>query len=273
MIKKTVVLSILGLFFSTVIFAAEQPIGTVLASRGNVKVEAEGKHARSLSRGSSIFLKETIVTKDKSRVQIRLQDGTIITLQPDTRYQVEELNLDSKNNKNSRYVGRLVEGTLVNLSGSGTRSNHIVKTNVVTIAARGTYFQVKSQSKKLQDRKKQTRAPVICKGDLLMEAGETFVMDGELEVSSGSNRLCNIAAHDLENNKCAWEAIGCFDNRGEFLFNPSQVNTPTSDRSELKSGSIGRSTPETEISPKTEQNIYSEQQIREDNEQPPHGDW
>ena len=253
MLKKILFLSSLALFCGTEISAAEQPIGIVLASGGEVK--AEGKQTRSLSRGSSIFLKETIVTRANSRIQIRFNDGTVVTLEPNTRYQTETLNLDAKNNRNNSYVGKLLEGTLVNLSGSGTRSNHMVKTNVVTIAARGTYFEVTSRSKKLKNhlpgnREKQLQVPTICK-DLLMETGATFVMDGELEVSSKGNMLCNITANDPDNNNCAWEAMGCFDNRGEFLFTPPRGNPPVSDRRD----GVERNVPEKELSPQVELNV------------------
>jgi hypothetical protein len=267
MVKKILMPLSLALVFSMETFAAEKPIGIVIASRGQVKVE--GIQARTLSRGKPIFLKEIIATKDKSRIQIRLNDGTIVTLEPNTRYQMETFILDSKNNKNNSYVGKLIEGTLVNLSGNGTKDNHIIKTNVVTIAARGTYFEIKSRSKKLKDylpkdRKKQQKAPTICK-DLLMETGETFVMDGELEISSKGNKLCHIAANDPNNNNCTWEAIGCFNDKGEFLFTPSPINTPEPDRRD----GMEREIPETELSPQpelnaqTEQDIYYEEQVGE----------
>lgn len=253
MFKKILFISLLALFYSIEIFAAGQPIGIVLASGGDVK--AEGEQTRSLSRGSSIFLMETIVTNDKSRIQIRLNDGTIVTLEPNTRYQIETFNLDSKNNGNNSYVGKLLEGTLVNLSGNGTKNNHIIKTNVVTIAARGTYFEVKSKSKKLKnylakDLKKPPKIPTNCT-NLFMETGETFVMNGELAISSKGNTLCDIAANDPNNNNCAWEAIGCFNNRGEFLFHPSQISVPTSNHR----NDVERNIPEKELSPQTDSNI------------------
>ncbi|HBS51458.1 MAG TPA: hypothetical protein DEA62_00455 [Coxiellaceae bacterium] len=122
------------------------PVGTVVAAQGKVYAQNKAGVKRLLQRRSEFYLHEIIMTQDKdSNAQLRLKDDTIITLKPNTKYAVNEFNLDAKNPKNNRYVANLVEGALISLSGQGknnkAQDNHLLKTPVITIAIRGTAFE------------------------------------------------------------------------------------------------------------------------------------
>ncbi len=120
-------------------------VGTVIMAKGEVGViDGKDQFKRMLNRKSEFFLNDIIATKVGSFAQLKLADDTLISLQPNTKYLVKEFNLDSKNPKNNRYVGRLVEGALSCLSGQGknsTHDNHILETPLISMAIRGTFYE------------------------------------------------------------------------------------------------------------------------------------
>ena len=149
--KKVILFMLLSVISAVGFAASSGPVGAVIITKGNVFV-LSGTSKRQLQRKSEIYLNELITTDIGGYAQLRLNDGTILSLNPDTKYAVDEFNLDKNNPKNNRYVGRLIQGALVSLSSQGkdtTHSNHIVKTPIVTISIRGTLFATGFLAKKL----------------------------------------------------------------------------------------------------------------------------
>lgn len=131
-------------FFIWLEAAAVDSVGTVIAVRGTVYAENKVGVKRSLQRRSKFYLYETIKTQENSQAQLKLKDDTLISLKPHTGYFVSVFKVDKKNAKNNRYIGNLVEGVLISMSGQGENSSHahhVLKTPVVTIAVRGTLFE------------------------------------------------------------------------------------------------------------------------------------
>lgn len=206
-------------------FATSQSVATVITSKGDVQVINGGKK-RSLARKSEIFLKEVIATKDDSYAQLRIHDGTLVSIKPNTEYSIDEFNLDKKNPKNNKFVGKLIEGALISLSSrdkNSSHNNHTVKTPVVSIAIRGTMFEVNSKTTKVDKdqltklRKNQKTFPE-CR-DVHMNVGFTHVLDGALKVNGKDGEFCDISADDPTNNSCSWKAFSCFQNN-KFTYTP-----------------------------------------------------
>ncbi len=219
---KNILISLV-LLIPTTLWAA-QDVGMVIMSRGDVRTE-NSKESRPLKRKSRIFLKDTIITKKDSQAQLRINDGTIISIKPNTKYSVDEFNLDKKNPRNNKYVGKIIEGALISLSSRGedtTHRNHTIKTPVVSIAIRGTLFELNSKTAKatqaeLKNSQNAKQALLAC-NDVFANSGSTVVLDGALEVKDSKGKvICDISAHG-PNNSCSWTTLGCFR---------SEVFTPT----------------------------------------------
>ena len=124
------------------IFAAD-PIGRVLATDGTVKATGGENPDRSLSKGSDIFVEETIIVGLDSRAQIRFIDGTLLNLIPETEYRVDSYRYKSAFLKDQA-SSQLVKGGFRLLSGSIAKKNpggFEVNTPVATIGLRGTMVE------------------------------------------------------------------------------------------------------------------------------------
>jgi len=259
MIRKMSFLVGVILFFVGVNAIAAEAVGTIIASRGKVYVAGNnGAVKRSLHRKSKIYLKEMVVTNKDSAVQLRLRDDTIISLRPNTKYAVNEFVFDKKEPENNRYLGELIEGVLVSLSGQGKNSeydNHLLKTPVVTIAIRGTFYEAgikikdfkkskfakrdnnveetdsnkkldlkksndieEADSNKKLDLKKSNDIEEADSNDNTVSIGWIQVADGELNVSAGDNSF-SLYSEDKNSNACVYKAVGNLDDEKEFVLN------------------------------------------------------
>lgn len=202
MIRKMMLLTmIFVLFIGTDVIAADS-IGNVIAAQGKIYATNEdGGVTRSLGRHSEFYLREVIATKGNSVAQLQLKDGTIISLKQNTRYTVREFNLDAKNPRNNRYVGKLIDGVILSLSGQGKNStyrNHILRTPAVTISARGTFYEAGLKVKML-DKKKGTLGKGL--------VGWVHVTDGKLNIATRKG-FFDITARDSSSNSCVYIAVG-----------------------------------------------------------------
>lgn len=142
---KRIGLFIFSFFLLVASAVAEHgPVGDVIAVRGKVfATNVTGAVKRTLKRHSEFYVGEIIVTKDNSAAQLNLIDGTIISLRPNTKYAVNEFILDKNNPSKNRYVGKLMEGVLISMSGQGqnsTNKNHYLRTPAVTAAIKGAFY-------------------------------------------------------------------------------------------------------------------------------------
>lgn len=258
MIRKMVFLfMMLGSCFSCAVMAVSN-IGIIIATKGTVyAVNKDGQ--RLLQRGSSIFLGDMITTQNDSAAQLRLNDDTIVSVKPGTKYSVSTFNLDVKEPKNNKYVGNLVEGVLVSLSGQGknsTHNNHALKTPVVTIAIRGTLFESgfkpnkQKQGKNLAGDKKigevKARSDYQKSMDISRSISWVGVSDGKVRVAS-RDQMFDLSARSADNNACFIRDVGLGVNISPMSREKMQVmvdlagNNPSvlSVNSEANSAEIG----------------------------------
>ena len=130
---------------------AAQQIGLVLAVRGKVYAQLGAEKERVLQRRSPVFLKDKIISQKDGFAQIRLNDDSLLSIQPDTIFSVETFHFDPKKIKDSAYVGKLVKGALINLSGKGNPDNYKLQGPLSIIAFRGTgvNFRVKGKQEQV----------------------------------------------------------------------------------------------------------------------------
>jgi hypothetical protein len=115
--QAKIILLLIVFIFPLSAIAAEK-IGMVLAIRGYVYAQSKSLVQRRLRRLSPIFLQDTIITKNNGWAQIRLLDGGLITINSGTAFLIEKFRYGKKA-KNNQFAGKLIRGTLVNLSSPG----------------------------------------------------------------------------------------------------------------------------------------------------------
>ena len=217
-----VLLMLVGIALAMPMQSSTKVVGTVIASRGEVMGIADSGKSRLLKRRSEVLLGETIVTKESGYLQFRLKDGTLISIKPNTKYVVEEFQLDPTNAANNKYVGRLLEGVLISLSGRGessTHRNHIVKTPVVSIAIRGTMFEVSANTTKLAgaelEKYHRTHQDVFsrCGSRVHLHKGTTVVMEGALRITDSKGQKLKDLRASTADSSYDWAMLGCEGNR------------------------------------------------------------
>jgi hypothetical protein len=152
--------------------AATQPtIGEVVSAQGQVTAIDIVNQERILQRHSTIYLHDRVVTGQASKAQIRLHDDSIIIVQPASEFHVSEFSFNKGSPDNSKYVGNIVKGALINISGQGETKNYQLRSSLTTIAFRGTGLATK----------------LISKGTALTNQ-EVYVFEGSVTV----NNRCDI---------------------------------------------------------------------------------
>lgn len=136
----------IGILLSTFVTTcfAQSAANVVFASGAAVVVAKDGQ-ARPVVRGGEIAAGETIDTAD-GRVQLRFLDGASMSLQPSTRFRVDDYRFSAQGSKagdDDRGFFSLLKGgfrTITGLIGKERRAQYRVDTVVATIGIRGTDY-------------------------------------------------------------------------------------------------------------------------------------
>ncbi len=113
--------------------------GTVVA------VTATGSQ-RPLGKGSALESGDTIRTSDGARAQIRFTDGSMLSLQPQTEFRIDDYRFEGKSDGGERGFFSLIKGglrTITGLVGRTNRDSYRISTSVATIGIRGTEYAVR----------------------------------------------------------------------------------------------------------------------------------
>ncbi|CAL7962617.1 hypothetical protein GAMM_30100 [Gammaproteobacteria bacterium] len=147
MVIQRLVLIFSGLslcIYGCLVVAATQPsIGEVVSAQGLVAAIDQANQTRSLQRHATIYLHDRIVTQQDSKAQLRLQDDSVIVVQPASEFYVSEFSFSRSAPGNSKYVGNIVKGALINISGQGETKNYRLHSPLTTITFRGTGLATK----------------------------------------------------------------------------------------------------------------------------------
>ena len=134
--KKVFFLLLLSI---TMTFAS---IGTIMASKGDATVKRAQKEL-PITNGMDIFKGDEIITQKKTRVQVMLNDDTVITIGPESAFSFLEYFFDGTKKsiiqmQAHRGFFRSVTGRI----GKVAHENYKVKTQLATIGIRGTDYSV-----------------------------------------------------------------------------------------------------------------------------------
>lgn len=119
--------------------------GRVLVVAGTASVERAGQ-LTPLVAGASVESGDTLTVGDKSTLQVRFTDESVVALRANSQFKIENYKFD-KNAETDRSLMGLVKGgmrTITGLIGKANNSSYRVQTVTATIGIRGTHFAVVS---------------------------------------------------------------------------------------------------------------------------------
>ena len=118
-------------------------VGKVSYSRGVLTGQVEGELVRIIGKGSPLHNNEVLNTGSRGLAVIELDDGTKMTLRPNTRFKIE--NVNTRKGEENIFL-RLLRGGFRALTGAISKRNpnaFKVATAVATIGIRGTEFDAR----------------------------------------------------------------------------------------------------------------------------------
>lgn len=123
---------------------ATAAVGEVIFVSGTASAEVGGDH-RALAVGDTVQVGERLVTAADSHLHVRLVDGALISVRPDSIARVSVYDFDGSNAADSRVRIELEQGALRSATGEAgkhNRSGFRINTPVAAIGIRGTDFAV-----------------------------------------------------------------------------------------------------------------------------------
>lgn len=123
--------------------AALETAGQVVWIKGTVKATYPEQQPRVLARGALIYEKDTLNSEKDSSGEISFTDNSILTLQSDTTFVIDQYHFDQNKPSHGQYFMNLLKGGFRTITGFVAKAkpeNYQVKTPVATIGVRGTDF-------------------------------------------------------------------------------------------------------------------------------------
>ncbi len=117
-------------------------IGHVVISVGKMQASNRGSF-RQLIRNSKVYKGDTITTAANSYTQVRMKDGALLSLRPNTELVITDYNFNGREDGSERSFMELIRGgfrTITGYIGHKNKRNYRVKTSVATIGIRGTHY-------------------------------------------------------------------------------------------------------------------------------------
>ena len=128
---------------------AHADAGQVLFVYGKAYVESADGSRTALTKGSTVQSGDRIVTSANGRVQMRMDDGGLLALRPQTEFLIEQFNFPASAGGSAATAGEprsffaLVKGGFRSITGAigkADKADYSVRTPVATIGIRGTDY-------------------------------------------------------------------------------------------------------------------------------------
>jgi len=114
-------------------------IGNIMAIKGSAEIKRESGLLKALS-GMELLQGDLVITQEKSRVQVMLNDDTVVTIGSNSEFAFEEFSEDGVNSKVSMRAKRGFFRSVTGKIGKLAPERFKVKTASATIGIRGTDF-------------------------------------------------------------------------------------------------------------------------------------
>lgn len=122
----------------------EDVVGQVVINIGNLKAENRGTQ-RTLTRQSNIYQGDTISTGSGTHTQVRMKDGALLSLRPNTDLKITDYRYNGSEDGSERSLIELIKGgfrTITGAIGHRNKQNYRVRTSIATIGIRGTHYSL-----------------------------------------------------------------------------------------------------------------------------------
>lgn len=176
----TLITSLLLVSIPVSVFASA---GKAIYVIGKVLAVSDSGNEQRIQRKDEIYQGDTIITNARSQIQIRMSDGTLLAVRPNSKFRIDSyIHKDDTDADKSHY--NLLKGTFRSITGSIGQKNkrsYMVSTPVGTIGIRGTDFSAR-----------------LCDGDC-GDANDGLyvgVMQGEIVLNNDSGEL-NVVPGDF----------------------------------------------------------------------------
>ena len=187
-------------------FAADR-VALVEYSKGAVSAVAPDGSPRLIGRGSELYAGELVETASQSFAILKFEDGTLMTLRPDTEFRVENF---VPNKGRGQAMFRLLKGGFRVLTGFISKSSDgvfRVDTPVATIGVRGTEFDARlCRDRTCSDASANRVAPaavlVATHGQVRVEdgagivdaaPGDAVALGARIDTAANSNAVIQLA--------------------------------------------------------------------------------
>jgi hypothetical protein len=124
---------------------ATQAAGQFLSASGDVRIVARDGASRPAARGAELREGESIVTGPGALGQIRMADGTLMSVRADSEMKLDRFSYTGQNDPNPSFLLSVVKGgfrTITGLIGKIKRDSYRVATPSATLGIRGTDFEL-----------------------------------------------------------------------------------------------------------------------------------
>lgn len=120
--------------------AGSEPAGRIVFSAGEVTAMDEDGFRRPLTRHDVVYPGETIATAERARVEIRMRDTALVSLDAESSFAIERY---GHGGAAGSAIMRFLRGTLRTITGTlgkGEKETYRMITPVATIGVRGTQY-------------------------------------------------------------------------------------------------------------------------------------
>ncbi len=115
--------------------------GRVLFSNGKVQIISADGRSQEVKKGDPIQESDTVATAKDASAQLRMQDGGLIAMRPDTQFKVESFKYDGKEDGSEHSFFALLKGgirAITGMIGHEHKQNYRIAALSTTIGIRGT---------------------------------------------------------------------------------------------------------------------------------------
>ena len=143
MMKRLLILPLVLLLPLLAQGQTNEAAGTVHVLKGRATAMSPDGTIRNISKGSELFPQETVSTASGSYSRLQLKDKSWITLRPDTRFYLEEVEFEEESEEGTGFFSLLKGGFRTVTGLIKDKLNYRYSTNVATIGIRGTDFMAR----------------------------------------------------------------------------------------------------------------------------------
>ncbi len=172
------------MLFCTAAFG--QTAGEVEFSRGVGFAQTPGQSPRTLGKGLPLREGDRLTTSDGASAIIKLQDGTRMTVRPNTELVLEQYRFRENSDSNSMVMNLLRGGlrAVTGLISKGSPSAAKIQTSTATIGIRGTDFDARICAKECGV--ESTRVTERARPNAVQASARVIASQGEINAVDGS---------------------------------------------------------------------------------------